>query len=315
MSTASVLGVVRMAQARSPWRALRPVLLAGAATLTWLTFSTAPASADSLLESGSLLGGPTSSVGSVAENSGLAAPAQPVPSAPAGLPESAVTTVSGAADSLISAVPIAAPVVPAGAVMAITAPVGEVVETAASQVVATVVAPVVEAAPVLEPVLQPVSGLVAGVAAVPLPDVPVVSLDLGLPSVEPESDAVPLVETPSTLFVPASSDDVPGTSAVAVELVVSSKRAWSLGDVTPSRAASSSTGGPAPDDPGPLSAQTPAVPGSGSGSSSSSSGHSGPAAGLDPDAFVLPAAGEVLAADASEHAPAPVSFDPGSSPD
>ncbi|HSU46483.1 MAG TPA: hypothetical protein VLJ40_06195 [Arthrobacter sp.] len=68
-------------------------------------------------------------------------------------------------------------------------------------------------------------------------------------------------------------------------------------------------------DPSPVPAHVPAAPASGTGSSGTSSGPSGAAAWLSPFDFGLERPGDVLAVTSSEHAPAPVSFDPGSSPD
>ncbi|MGC0238207.1 hypothetical protein [Arthrobacter sp. SD76] len=65
----------------------------------------------------------------------------------------------------------------------------------------------------------------------------------------------------------------------------------------------------------PHPAQVPAAPGSGTGSGAASAGSAGSAAWLNTFDLNIPDAGAVLAGEASEHAPAPVSFDPGSSPD
>ena len=169
-----------MAKGLSPWRALRPVLLAGAATLTWLTLSSTAATADSA-DSGSLLGGVTSSVSS------LASPAGQHPAVSARrccrrpLSRSTVRTsaargrpLASSADQLIAAVPVVNEVVPAGTVSAVAVPVAVVADDATAGLVETVAPPLVEAVPVLEPVLQPVSDLVTGAAPLPvtLPSVP-----------------------------------------------------------------------------------------------------------------------------------------------
>ncbi|WP_306901314.1 hypothetical protein [Arthrobacter sp. B1I2] len=67
--------------------------------------------------------------------------------------------------------------------------------------------------------------------------------------------------------------------------------------------------------PSPLPAQVPAAPGSGTGSGGASGSPSGAAAWLSPFDFGFERPGAVHAGETSEHAPAPVSFDPGSSPD
>jgi hypothetical protein len=70
-----------------------------------------------------------------------------------------------------------------------------------------------------------------------------------------------------------------------------------------------------PVDPAQLPDRVPAVPASGTGSGGSSGGPSGAAAWLSPFDFGFEHPGAAPAGEASEHLPAPVSFDPGSSPD
>lgn len=172
-----------MAKARSSWRALRPVLLAGAATLSWLTFSSPAASADALSDTTSLLGGVTGSVSSMPDKlagPAPAAPATPPAAAPStGLLQPVVGQLSGLADNIVSAVPVVNQVVPAGTVTAVSAPIAGVADGATAAVVDVVVPPIVDALPVLEPVLQPVFDLETGAAPLPVavPDLPVVSVD------------------------------------------------------------------------------------------------------------------------------------------
>jgi hypothetical protein len=161
-----------MARSRSPWRALRPVLLAGAATLTWLTFSSTAASADTLSDTSSLLGGVASSVSAASEkllHAVPGVPATPAGAQPAGLLQPVVGAVAGQADNLISSVPVVQHVVPPGTVPAVTAPVTRIADGATSAVVEVVLRPVTDSVPVLEPVLDPVADLVTGTTPIPVP--------------------------------------------------------------------------------------------------------------------------------------------------
>nr|WP_306632017.1 hypothetical protein [Arthrobacter ulcerisalmonis] len=92
-----------------------------------------------------------------------------------------------------------------------------------------------------------------------------------------------------------------------------------VGTSTPQPAASdlanTASEQPLPLGPSPLPAQVPAAPGSGTGSGGASGSPSGAAAWLSPFDFGFERPGAVHAGETSEHAPAPVSFDPGSSPD
>lgn len=310
-----------MGESRSPWRALRPVLLAGAAAFTWLTFSATSASADLLPDTSSLLGGVTSSTQSVTENLVPALPAPPVqaPAAPAaGLPQPVAGQVSTAGNDLISSVPVVNQAVPAGTVTEISEPVAQIADGATTAVVETVVAPVVETVTALEPVLQPVADVVTGTSPLPvavpaLPEVAAaeepaadvlqaVSADFGsepavtdaVPAGDLSADAAPTIPAAGTAGIEAA---LAGTSAVPP-----------AGHTLPAMTGDQ----PGTTDGSPHAAQVPAAPGSGSGSGGSSAGS---AAWLNTFDFNLPDAGAVLAAEASEHVPAPVSFDPGSSPD
>ncbi|MDQ0692030.1 hypothetical protein [Arthrobacter sp. W4I7] len=268
-----------MVNAVSPWRALRPVLLAGAATLTWLTFSSPAASADVLSDTSSLLGGVTSSVSSVTDRlagPALTVPAPPPPATPpVGLLQPFVGQVSGIADNIVSVVPVVNQVVPAGTVTAVAAPIAYVADGATAAVVEAVVPPVAGSLPGLEPVLQPVSDLVTGTAPLPveLPELPVraVHEDAPVPgAVAPtEAAAEPapadtsalsgwsLTAAPDTATFPYGSVALAGTSATL--WVAASVSDFS--DEQPSTA-----------DPSPAPAQAPAAPGSGAGSGAASGG-------------------------------------------
>ncbi|PTT63167.1 hypothetical protein, partial [Arthrobacter sp. HMWF013] len=206
-----------MAKARSPWRALRPFVLAGAATVAWLTLSSTAAVADSSTESGSLVGGLTSSVSSLpAPLTGAVAPLQDAvspatqPSGSAGLLEPLAGTVAGAADHLAATVPVVNQVVPADTVSALAVPVAAGADSATAALVETVAPPLAAALPVLEPVLRPVVELTGGTVP-PLPvDVPVAlpgALD-GLPAGETAgSGGLSTVAEPA--LAPAAGEVVP----------------------------------------------------------------------------------------------------------
>lgn len=336
-----------MANAHSPWRAMRPVLLAGAAAIGWLTMSSTAASADTLSEASSLLGGVTSSVtssvsavtgkvaGTVPTDSQTSttaptpAPA-PVPARPAGLLQPVVNQSSAVADNLISSVPVVNRVVPTGTVSAVATPIVDVADGTTAALVEAVVPPAAEAIPALEPVLVPVSDLVTGSAPLPLPDfsetLPLEELPAskpvpaaGINVVEPMQNAADAV--PAESFGPAEPAPAAEVNVAAPALTVfPGYGAAFLAETSGIEPAVHPSGGgdagqPATDAPMHQPAQSPAVPGTGTGSGGSASVAFGSAAWLsayDFDHFLSRA---VLAREDSEHTPAPVSFDPGSSPD
>jgi hypothetical protein len=323
-----------MARLSSPWRALRPVLLAGAAAVSWLTLSSAAASADTAPDSSSLLGGVTTSVSSLTHD--LAGATAPAPAASPGVPaegpgllQPVVSQVSGLTDNLIASVPVVDQLVPAGTVSTVSAPLVEVADGVTAGVVQVVLDPVTEAAPVLEPVLEPVSDLLTGTAPLPvaIPGQPVEEVQGELPAAETavpaEAQPAP-VEASGTVLQTATEPEQPAAPAGMLIADGSANQeapptAYLAGTsvlrADPSGVTDPLAGQPLPIDPAPLPAQAPAAPGSGTGSSGSSGGSSGAAAWLSPFGFDFERPGTVLAADAPEHAPAPVSFDPGSSPD
>jgi hypothetical protein len=323
-----------MGEARSPWRVLRPVLLAGAAAVSWLTLSSTAASADALSDTTSLLGGVTSSVSSVTDKVAAPAPtatAQAPVSTPvtasapkAGLLQPVVAPVAKLADNLVSSVPVVNHVVPAGTVSAVSAPITQVADGATTAVVEVVVPPVTEAVPVLEPVLEPVAGLVTGTSPLPvaIPELPGTAIGEELPQVAaeaPASDAsTATVSEPAEEPAPAgsASTDAFGVTGVPATTVgVASLPGTPVLPWTERAGAGQAAEQPGTADHSPVPAQSPAVPGSGSGSGAPSSASPGSAAWLSPFSFVLPFNGLVLAGEATEHVPSPVSFDPGSSPD
>jgi len=217
-------------------------------------------------------------------------------------------------DNLITAVPVVNQVVPAGTVSSVSAPVAHIADGTTATLVETVVPPVAEAVPVLEPVLEPVTNLVTG--STPVPELPA------------EEDATPALPEPAPAEPESESLEVAGEAAVSdssleVPLDQASSAIYAAGALAvtsnfPSAAggaASIDSGHAAPADPSPYPALAPAVPGSGAGSGGLTGSGSGPAAWLSTFDFGFPFPGLVVAGEAPEHAPAPVSFDPGSSPD
>ncbi len=324
---------------------MRPVLLAGAAAIGWLTMSSTAASADTPSEASSLLGGVTSSVtssvSSVTGKVGGTVPTDsqpsttaptpaPAPSQPAGLLQPVASQVSAVADNLISAVPVVNQVVPTGTVSAVATPILEVVDGTTAVLVEAVVPPVAEAVPVLEPVLVPVSDLVTGSDPLPLPDLsgtlpleelPASGSDAagGTHLVEPLLHAA--VAVPAESFGTAESAPAAGANAAAPVLsVFPGYGAAFLAETAGIEPAVHPSGGgnngqPATDDPAHQPAQSPAVPGTGTGSGGSASVAFGSAAWLSAYDFDHFFSRAVLAREDREHTPAPVSFDPGSSPD
>lgn len=322
-----------MASMSSPWRALRPALLAGAAAVTWLALSSTSASADAGPDSPSLLGSVTGSASSLAYE--LADTVSPAPAAsPAGpaagpgLVQPVVAQVAGVADNLITSVPVLDQVIPAGTLSTVSAPVGEIADTVTAGVVQVVVAPAAEAVPVLEPALQPVADLLTGTAPLPLPAPAVDAVPADLPSgvVPGPAAAQPvaleiLPDGAGTGLEPGQESDASPTAPVAGgSAALATVRSAALANTFSPWAGMSVPADPAsgqslPVESAPLPAQVPAAPGSGTGSVGSSGGSSGAAAWLSPAYFGFERPGAVPAGEASEHAPAPVSFDPGSSPD
>lgn len=306
-----------MGEARSPWRALRPVLLAGAAAVSWLTLSSTAASADTLPDTSSLVGGVTSSVSSVTDKLAGPAPAvdapAPAESEPSGLLQPVATPVATLTDALVSSVPVVSHVVPVGTVSAVAAPIAGVADGATAAVVEVVVAPVTDTLPVLAPALEPVGDLVTGTA--PLPELAGTANTEQLPEVPayvPVANGAKAAAGPSPGFTAASSPTTEAPSASAGVPALASTSELTRTDMA---ATDLAAGQPGTADTSPVPAQSLAVPGSGSGSGTSSSGSSGSAAWLSPYDFILPFTVPVLAGEALEHAPSPVSYDPGSSPD
>jgi hypothetical protein len=316
-----------MAGNRSPWRAVRPVFLAGAAAFTWLTFSASTASADTLPDATTLLGGVTNSVSVVTEKLPVPTPAAPeaapVTSTPAPVSSPGLLTplagaVSGLADQVVSSVPVVNNVVPAGTVSVITVPIAQVADAATAEAVDVVIPPVADALPVLDPVLQPVTGLITGSAPLPV-ELPELSLVNGDAESTASTGTVPASEGAALPEAGLAADSSTIPSAVAGEAEAGTPAsgltlAQASAPLRASRAGTGSAQEQPAADPAPIT-QGPAAPASGSGSGAASAGLSSAAAWLSPFNFDFAAPGTVRAGEISEHAPAPVSFDPGSSPD
>lgn len=321
-----------MARKSTPWRALRPALLAGAAAITWLTLSSTAASADTGTDSPPLLGGVTSSVSSLTHDPSVAVSPAPAGSpaetiAGPGLLQPVVAPVSGLADSVIASVPVVNHVVPAGTVSSVSTPLAGVVDDVSAGVAQGVVSPATEAVPVLEPVLQPVSDLVTGSALLPVavPDAPLDAVPAQLPVAANLASADAALSAPEAAAALAATAAEPGESAAvspAAARADSNAGHEQRGSVpsgiflhVDASAVSAPVELPLANDPAPLPGQGPATPGSGTGSSGSSGSPSGAAAWLSPFDLGLERPGVIPVGDPSQHLPAPVSFDPGSSPD
>ncbi|QHK21924.1 hypothetical protein GU243_22170 [Pseudarthrobacter psychrotolerans] len=221
--------------------------------------------------------------------------------------------MAGTADQLIAAVPVVKTVVPAGTVTALAVPVAAAVDTAADDLVETIAPPLTDAAPVLAPVLRPVVDLVD--TTVPSSPVTLPAL-LPLEEIAVTGDLSTVTDAPGAATAAAghtadATADSPGTSENSLKVDGLSPLPVPAG--TEMHAAHAE--GPWTADPSTPPAPAPAGPASGAGSGASSSGPSGSAAWLEDFDFNLPHKGSFPISGSSEHAPSPVSFDPGSSPD
>ncbi|MDQ5861085.1 MAG: hypothetical protein M3536_02335 [Actinomycetota bacterium] len=237
--------------------------------------------------------------------------ASPVPS-PTGLLQPVVGSVAGTVDHLIAAVPVVKSVVPAGTVTAVAVPIAAVVDTAADDLIETVAPPLTDAAPVLEPVLKPVVDLL---------DVTVPSSPVTLPGLLPlegiavAGDISTVTDAPAAATAAAENSTADGSanSPGTAENLLSVTGISSL--PVPASTEMHAVPAESPWTADPSTPPTPAGPASGAGSGASPSGPSGSAAWLDEFGFNLPLSGAFPISGSPEHAPSPVSFDPGSSPD
>ncbi|WP_223253105.1 hypothetical protein [Arthrobacter sp. AFG7.2] len=223
--------------------------------------------------------------------------------------------VSDRADHIASSsLPLVTHVVPAGTVSVLADPIAQFADAAAAEVVNVAVPPVADALPVLDPVLQPVGDAVTGDVVLPLP------APLEMAPVEVRAEAVtaareaPAAEPAATAAMFVVSDLAATGESLAsgtTMILAEQPEPRPAAPVAPDFAEEQ----PGTVEPSPAPAQVPSAPGSGTGSSVSSAASSGAAAWLNHFTFIPPMTGSVSAGETSEHAPAPVSFDPGSSPD
>ncbi|UVJ40478.1 hypothetical protein [Arthrobacter sp. CJ23] len=291
-----------------PARMLRSILIAAAGTGLWMVLSASAATADS---GNSLLDGLSSTVSSATGTAGgaggpLTATAKllaPAPVAPAPAPEtSAVTQLSETVDATV------ADAVPGVVVLA-----EPVLDAVVAPLVQGTVTPVVE--DVVVPVLQPVAEVVD--LLVP----PVV-----VPGVVPES-VVPDVagEVLGTAFQTRTDGSGPQPGMLAQELkgpagslVAGAPPSWKFApggiEHWPATGQHSRS---VPGGNSPIGLPNwPAGNAAGAGSGNGPAGGSAASAAWLQGGFALPPlSGDGLAVEAAQHLPAPVSFDPGSSPD
>lgn len=293
-----------MAGVRSPWHALRPVFLAGAATFAWLTFSSSPASADLLPE-------PAPVVNEILVAAPPADPSNSVEEAVLGTDPAAPVAV-GPDDALAAVQQVAAP--PVAGLVETTEPVVEPVVESVEPVLEPM-APILD--PVLTPVVEPVTELVsalepvAGLAtAAPvqavvglLPDVATEPATTATAS--PAADGATLAAPKPISAVPAQALEAAGPASFGAPAFVTSS--WLGASASMEAAEAGPVQWPSP------SAPMPSTPGSGGAASGGPS--PGSAAWLSPVPFVFAFLGAASAPEFLLHAPEPVSFDPGSSPD
>ena len=207
-----------MAGVRSPWHALRPVFLAGAATFAWLTFSSSPASADLLPEPAPAVSGVTADVPAT----DLLAPVvDTVPGTAATDPVAPIT--GGVGDAVEAVHQVAEPPV-SGFIEPVIDPVVEYVEPVLEPaeplldpVLAPVAQPVANLSPVLEPVLrlappapvQAVVGLLSSQAAETAAAAPAVSASTAGDGSAPVQQA-PAGSAPQVALQPFRRTPLPG---------------------------------------------------------------------------------------------------------
>jgi hypothetical protein len=234
-----------------------------------------------------------------------------------------VGSLTGAVDNLVATVPVVNQVVPHHTVTNAVSPVSSAVDDAAGNLAEAIIPPASETIPALEPVLDPIADVISGgEVTLPEPVAGIVTELVGEPTASVpnllDSGAAP-VEA-SALPGSADSDSSAGSSNATTTSTTGFIGAlWqpsvSLGD-TSGEAGISAVTGPYGGDNGPPGPEViPAVPGSGSSSGQSSGASSGGAACLTDVFLNLPQPGSTPASESLQHAPAPVSFDPGSSPD
>lgn len=311
------------------WAFLRPLLLALAAAASWSALSAAGASADTSASSDSLLGAGPSTV--IAVPATVAHPAtdvlKPVEaglggnlgSAPASSTPTPVTTpplrpaveeATGLVDQVVETVPVLDRMVPDGMVAAVANPAVGTVDGLVGGAVGTLVPLAGAALEPLDPVLEP------AISAVPLP--------VAAPEGAPDGTPPAVTEVPQvigeTAAHPAETAAEP-EGTVPVSARVSSfdtlQRNGAACDAQIMPASTPAVSPAAVPGNAPVDApQEPAIPAVTTGGSSPSGSHvSAMPAWLGASHFQIPPAGWAVAQARLSAVPAPVSFDPGSSPD
>lgn len=318
-------------QRKSPiLRVLRSVMLAGAGAVVWMALSSTAANADSGNASNhTLLGGADSAVSNVVHNApkGLSGTVNNAVSAVTSVPVHAVASapVPAVASAPVPQVQLPAAQVPpavANELPQLTANVDHLV--ANTPVVNSVVPDGTVGAvtsTVVPPATRAVDGVGSGVGSL-LGSLPVAVPDVTLPSLHVPDAAGTSEILDAGAAVAESADGV--ASMPAPDVAAPLPGLAGLSDLTGPNGTPSTTAAwtSASDDPSePLSDGTvpPRAPGGSntiSGSAALSSNPSGAAAAwLEGTNLIYPLAGTLLSPAAAGRVPAPVSFDPGSSPD
>ncbi|MCZ9881275.1 hypothetical protein [Arthrobacter sp. B2a2-09] len=309
---------------------LRSVMLAGAGAVVWMALSSTAANADSGNTNHTLLGGAGSAVSNVVQNAaaglsgtlgnavsgsaGSASAADSVPAPVVHLP-AVVPQLARSVDQLVASTPVVSAVLPEGTVGAVTArvvsPAASAVDGIGSSVGSLVgrvvtpalgaVGPAVQALPVILPVT--ISGIPATTPAVDLlGDLEASGTPSGQSSVLGSvAGGLPpvAVKAAAPLFVLGGHEGLPVLAGAPWN-----QASWNSGASGPSASnAAFPRGAPGGSD-------------TVSGSAALSSNPSGAAAAwLQGTNLFYPLAGTLVSTAAAGSVPAPVSFDPGSSPD
>jgi hypothetical protein len=230
---------------------------------------------------------------------------------PKGLLQPLTGASTGTVDYLIEAVPVVKQIVPSGTVGSVTAPVVATADTAVAETAQTPLPAASETVPALDPILEPVGELLPGIDALPLPDSG--SVSPGLPAA-PDTSAFDggLVADVELVLTGALNASPVGS---ALSEPASLLPASGPGSVRFSGVPAGSPESPGNGDGVPSPNQLPAMPGSVSGTSQSAGAGPGGSAWLSAFHLDVPLTGVFPVSGPLQNSPAPVSFDPGSSPD
>ncbi|MFC9769886.1 MULTISPECIES: hypothetical protein [unclassified Pseudarthrobacter] len=245
-----------------------------------------------------------------------------------------VHEVAGLADEVAQNVPVVKKLVPVGTVSAVTNPVVRTVDGAANSAVGTVTNVATTVLEPLDPVLAPVTGTVPVPVITPelptLPAVPPAAQPVAADPAtsSPQPSALPAVDgaspndaSPDAAAAQESAASVPAMADSPVELSDPARahgsslfRGLPVQLPTPSASSPESPAGPAPFE-APAEPQ-PVAPATTTGGAGASNGNAPvQPAWVDAHHFFLPEPGSARIQGSLLNAPAPVSFDPGSSPD